>query len=96
MDVDAARAIILVLTENASLYSTATRRAVLEGIFELADDCREEFAARPDAADSQMAHTSLSLVQLFASDALKSGKLEEGFRLVGECFWPISALSDAY
>jgi hypothetical protein len=96
MDMDAARAIILVLTENASLYSTATKRAVLEGIFELADDCRDEFAARPDATDYELAQTSLSLVKLFASNALKSGKLEEGLQLVGECFWPISAPSDAY
>ncbi len=94
MDLSTANAFVLVVSENFSHYSIATQRALLEGIFHLADECKENLNERPDAPEYEHLQTSLSLAKLFASDALKNGNLREGFRLAAECFWPTTAYSD--
>ena len=58
----------------------------MEGIFQLADVCQERLDERDDAFQYENLKASLSLVRLFANDALKSGNLAEGFRLTAECF----------
>ena len=51
MDLAAANAFVLVVSENFSQYSVATQRALLEGIFQLADECKEDLNERPDAPE---------------------------------------------
>jgi hypothetical protein len=65
---------------------------LLEGIFQLADVCQESLNERDDASQYENLKTSLSLVRLFANDALKHGNLAEGFRLAAECFAPATAV----
>ena len=92
MDLHSANALVLLVTENYSQYSIAMQRSLLEGIFQLADECKENLSEEPDAPAYDHFQTSLTLAKLFASDALKSGNLVEGFRLVAECFWPLAAV----
>ncbi len=93
MELHAAKAMIMVLSENTKLYSEETKRSVLDGIFQLAQECKEELALDPES-DDEAAQVSLSVAKNFASSALKSGRLNDGLRAVGECFWPISSLAD--
>ena len=94
MDLLTANAFILVVSGNFSQYSIATQRTLLEGIFQLADECQEDLNERPDAPEYEHLQTSLSLAKLFASGALKNGNLREGFRLAAECFRPTAAYSE--
>ena len=96
MDLNTASAFILVISENFSHYSAATQRNLLEGIFQLADECKENLTERPDAPFYEDIAAKLSLAKLFASDALKSGNFCEGFRLVAECFWPSAAVPEEF
>jgi hypothetical protein len=92
MDLQTANAFVLVVSENFSQYCGATQRNLLDGIFQLADECKEDLSERPDAQGYEHLQTSLSLVKLFVSDALKNGNFAEGFRLAAECFWPTAAV----
>jgi|ERR1044071_7282236 hypothetical protein len=92
MDLQTANALVLVIGENYSHYCVATQRNLLDGIFQLADECKEDLYERPNAPDYEQFQTSLSLVKLFVSEALKNGNLPEGFRLAAECFWPTAAM----
>jgi hypothetical protein len=92
MDLQLANAVVLVVSENFSQYGDATQRDLLEGIFELADDCKEGLSERPDAQDYEHLQTCLSLAKLFVSDALKDGNFVEGFRRAAECFWPTAVV----
>lgn len=97
MDLQAASAFFRIVAENHSHYSVATQRVLLEGIFQLADECQENLRERADApqqyADLQ---TSLELAKHFANEALKNGILSEGFRLASESFWPSPVLREDY
>lgn len=93
MDLHTANALVQVVSENASHYCVATQRNLLDGIFQLADECKEDLAERHDMPNYDHFQTSLSLVKHFASEALKNGNLNEGFRLAAECFWPTAAVS---
>ena len=86
MDLFTASAFVHVAAENASHYSVAIQRNLLEGIFQLADESKEGLCQRSDAGAYEGVQTSLSLAKLFISDALKHGDLAEGFRLAAECF----------
>ena len=90
MDLHTANALVLVVSENYSQYSSAMQRSLLEGIFQLADECKENLSEQPNAPDYDHFQTSLTLAKLFANEALKNGNLAEGFRLVAECFWPLA------
>ena len=90
MDISAAKAFVLVLSENSAFYSRETQRSLLEGIFQLADECLDNLSPWCDAETSEQTMTSLSLAKRFANDALKSGNFSDGFQMAGECFWPIS------
>ena len=46
---------------------------------------------RPDALEYDHFQISLTLIKLFASEALKNGNLSEGFQLVAECAGPMAA-----
>ena len=92
MDLSTAALFVRVIAENSETYSVGTQRSLLEGIFQLADLCQERLDERDDAFQYENLNTSLSLVRLFASDALKHGNLAEGFRLAAECFAPATAV----
>ncbi len=92
MDLQTANAFVIVVSENFSRYSRSTQQNLLDGIFQLADECKEDLSERPDAQGYEHLQTSLSLVKLFVSDALKNGDFPEGFRLAAECFWPAAAV----
>ena len=96
MDLEAASAFFRVIAENHSRYSVATQRALLEGIFQLADECQENLTERADAQQYADLQTSLELTKLFANEALKNGNLCEGFRLASESFWPNPVLLEDY
>ena len=96
MDLEPASAFVRVMAENYSHYSVAIQRALLEGIFQLADECQENLQERADAQQYADLQTSLELTKLFASEALKSGNLGEGFRLASESFWPSPILLEDY
>ena len=74
------------MSENFFHYCRATQRNLLDGIFQLADECNEDLSERPDAQGYEHLQTSPSLVKLFVSDALKNGNFPEGFRLRGRMF----------
>jgi hypothetical protein len=88
MDLQLASAFVRVVAENYSSYSVTTQRALLEGIFQLADECQENLSARVDAQQYEDLQTSLGLTKRFANEAIKNGDLCEGFRLAFESFWP--------
>jgi len=88
MDLNSANAFVRVVAENHSAYPVATQRALLEGIFQLADDCQEKLSARADARQYESLQISLSLAKLFVSEALKNGELCEGFRSAFESIRP--------
>ena len=92
MDLSTAALFVRVIAENSEVYSVGTQRMLLEGIFQLADVCQESLNDRDDASQYENLMTSLSLVRLFANDALKHGNLAEGFRLAAECFAPATAV----
>ncbi len=96
MDLQTANAFVRVVSENFSNYCRATQRDLLDGIFQLADECTEDLHERPDAQSYEHLQTSLSLAKLFVSDALKNGNFAEGFRLATECFWPTAAVPREY
>ena len=92
MDISTAALFVRVIAENFERYSVSTQQTLLEGIFQLADICQESLNERDDASYYVNLTTSLSLVRLFASDALKHRNLAEGFRLAAECFAPATAV----
>jgi hypothetical protein len=96
MDLEAASAFFRVIVENHSHYSVAIQRTLLEGIFQLADECQENLRERADAQQCADLQTSLELTKLFANEALKNGNLCEGFRLASESFWPSPVLPEDY
>ena len=79
---------VRVIAENSEIYSVSTHRTLLKGIFQLTDVCEESLNEREDASHYENLKTSLGLVRLFASDALKHGNLAEGLRAATECFAP--------
>jgi hypothetical protein len=95
MDLSTAALFVRVIAENSGIYSVSMQQTLLEGIFQLADVCEESLNERDDASHYENLKTSLSLVRLFASDALKQGDLAEGFRLAAECFAPATAVPHA-
>ncbi|MGH8092527.1 MAG: hypothetical protein ACREIF_03520 [Chthoniobacterales bacterium] len=94
MDLRSANAFVLLVSENYSQYSVAMQRSLLEGIFQLADECKETLSEDPNSPGYDHFQTSLILAKLFASDALKRGNLVEGFRLAADCFWPLVAVPE--
>jgi hypothetical protein len=96
MDLSTANAFVFVVSDNFAHYSIATQRTLLEGCFQLADECKEDLTKRSDVSAYEHLQTSLTLAKLFASDALKNGDLREGFRLVAECFWPTAAVPQGF
>lgn len=96
MDLQAASAFVRVIAENYSFYSVATQRALLEGIFQLADECQENLSARVDAQEYEDVQTSLGLTKRFANEAIKNGDLCEGFRLACDSFWPSANLPQTF
>ncbi len=92
MDLQTANALVMVIGENFSRYCIATQRNLLDGIFQLADECKEDLYERPNATDYEQFQSSLSLAKHFVGEALKNGNLAEGFRLAAECFWPTAAM----
>lgn len=49
MDFHVVNAFVQVIAENHSRYSVATQRALLEGIFQLTDECQEQLNERRDS-----------------------------------------------
>ena len=88
MDLDIANAFVRVIAENHGRYSIATQRALLEGIFQLADECQEKLSERADSKQYESLRISLELTKFFVNEAFKSGDLCEGFRFAGESIRP--------
>lgn len=86
MELQYARTLVRVISETYSNYSIATQLDLLEGLFQLADECIESLRERSDPAEYQHLESSLTLAKYFADAALKNKDLAEGFRLVAECF----------
>lgn len=91
MDLLSASAFVMVVSENFSQYPIETQRNLLEGIFQLADECKEELSQLPETATTVHLGATLTLLKSLISDALKAGDLREGFRQAAQCFWPIGA-----
>jgi|SRR3954453_17891394 len=95
MDLSSASALVWVASENFAQYPPETQRSLLEGIFHLADDCKEELNQVPRNSTTIHLTATLSLLKSLISDALKAGEFEEGFRQARQCFWPIGAANFA-
>ena len=91
MDVSSAAAFVHIVSENFKQYPIETQRSLLEGIFQLADECQENLDELPDTPANEHFKTNLVLSKILISDALKKGDLREGFRQAAQCFWPIAA-----
>jgi hypothetical protein len=95
MHFEAAIAIFRVIADNYSHYPAATQRTLLEGIYELADECQENLKRRSDLRQVEDLQTSFEMTKLFAEDAFKSGKFAEGFRSAAECCWSNAAVLES-
>lgn len=91
MDLSAANALVMVVSENFAQYPVETQRRLLEGIFQLADECQENLDDLADTPTNGDLRTNLVLAKLLISNALKNGALREGFLQAAQCFWPIAA-----
>jgi RNAse (barnase) inhibitor barstar len=91
MDLSAANALVMVVSENFAQYPIETQRSLLEGIFQLADECQENLDDLPDTLTNEHLRTNLVLAKLLTSQALKNGALREGFSQAAQCFWPMAA-----
>jgi hypothetical protein len=96
MDLHSANAFVRVIAENHSRYSVATQQALLEGIFQLADECQEELSERADSQQYESLQISFELIKLFVDEALKSGDLPEGFRFAHESIRPGVAIPQEF
>ena len=50
MDLSSANALVMVVSENFAQYPVETQRSLLEGIYQLADECQEGLQEAPDTA----------------------------------------------
>jgi len=91
MDLSAANSFVMVVSENFAQYPVEIQRSLLEGIFQLADECQENLDDLPDTLKNEHLRTNLILAKLLISQALKNGALREGFLQASQCFWPIAA-----
>ena len=90
MDIEGANAFVRVVSDNFSFYPEETQRRLLDGIFQLADECKADLAERFGADNYAEIQTKLGMAKLFVSEALKKGNLAQGFREAEQCFWPNS------
>ena len=88
MDFHVVNAFVQVIAENHSRYSVATQRALLEGIFQLTDECQEQLNERRDSKQYESLEISLGLTKFFVNEALKRGDLCGGFRFAYESIRP--------
>lgn len=93
MDLWAASAFVRVASENFTQYPADTQRSLLEGIFDLAHECKEELEHLPGNSTTIHLAVTLALLKSLLSDAIKAGEFAEGFRQASQCFWPIDALN---
>ncbi len=93
MNLSSASAFVHVVSENFAQYPVETQRGLLEGIFQLADECQEDLGEAPDTPRNAEITTNLILSKLLISNALKNGKLRDGFQQAAQCFWPMVAPS---
>lgn len=91
MDLSSASAFVTVVSENFAQYPVETQRNLLEAIFQLADECKEDLSQLPETATTVHVGATLTLLKSLISDALKAGDLREGFRQAAQCFWPVAA-----
>jgi len=91
MDLSSANALVMVVSENFAQYPVETQRSLLEGIYQLADECQEGLPEAPDTAAAEHLRVTLILSKMLISAALKNGELREGFRQAAQCFWPMAA-----
>ncbi len=91
MDLSSASAFVMIASENFSQYPVETQRSLLEGIFHLADECKEDLGQLPETAAKVHLETTMTLLKSLISDALKAGAFREGFRHAAQCFWPVAA-----
>ncbi len=96
MDLHSANAFVRVIAENHSRYSVDTQRALLEGIFQLTDECQEKLMARADATQFESLQITLGLIKFFVNEALKSGDLAAGFRCAHESIQPGAVVPSEY
>jgi hypothetical protein len=95
MDLSAASALVWVASENFTHYPPDTQRSLLEGIFCLADECKEELNHLPRNSTTIHLSATMSLLKSLISDAVKAGEFEKGFRQARQCFWPVEAANFA-
>ena len=86
MDLRLAAAFMRVIAENSVRYPVAMQQTLLEGIFQLADECNEELKGLPDPRCFDDLRVCLELVKDLSNDSFKNGSFTEGFRLAAECF----------
>ncbi|MEO6970818.1 MAG: hypothetical protein ABI217_07975 [Chthoniobacterales bacterium] len=91
MDLSAASAFVMIVSENFAQYPIETQRSLLEGLYQLADECQEDLDELPDSPVNADLRTSLLLSKILISDAFKKGEFREGFRHAAQCFWPMVA-----
>ena len=95
-DLSSASALVWVASENFTQYPLETQRNLLEGIFHLADECKEELDQLSGNSTTIHLTATLTLLKSLISDAIKTGEFAEGFRQARQCFWPIEAQNFAH
>ncbi|MGH8092532.1 MAG: hypothetical protein ACREIF_03545 [Chthoniobacterales bacterium] len=91
MDLPSANAFVMLVSDNFAQYPVETQRSLLEGIFQLADECQEDLDELPDSPGHAHLRMNLVLSKILIGNALKKGELREGFRQAARCFWPVAA-----
>jgi len=86
MELHLASTFIRVIADNAHRYPVATQQALLEGIFQVADECHDQLQRMPDRDHFENVAISLDLVKSIVNDSFKHAQLNDGLRFAGECF----------
>jgi hypothetical protein len=79
MDIDSALQLIRVACDHQHEYNDHTRKALLTGIYELADSCVGALPNQDDRGDYGRARRELELLKDFSETGLQSGDLATAF-----------------
>lgn len=79
MDIDSALQLIRVACDHQHEYNDYTRKALLTGIYELADSCVGALPNQDDRGDYGRARRELELLKDYSETGLQSGDLATAF-----------------
>lgn len=75
-------------------YNDHTRKALLEGLFDLADCCIADLKEQQFGDSERRPYTELELIKDFAESALRGEGSEQVFYRIGDCVYRITPLPD--